>query len=61
MDEAGIMISSCFADRMEAENARVPDKERTPREEWVMNRRTTGQCDWQEEIERCFGKKTEGE
>lgn len=61
MDEVDIIISSCFVDLMEAENALVLAKERTPREEWVMNCHTIGQCDWREGFERCFGKKTKGE
>ena len=48
LDEIDILIRSCFADRDEAEKALLLAKESTPREEWVLNCHTIGQCDWAE-------------
>ena len=48
LDEIDILISSCFADREEAEKALLMAKERMPREEWALNCHTIGQCDWAE-------------
>ena len=48
LDEIDILISSCFADRNEAEKALLLAKQRTPREEWALNCHIIGQCDWAE-------------
>ena len=58
MDEVDIIISSCFVNRNEAEKALSQAKEGTPREEWVLNCHTIGQCDWSEGFARTS---TEGE
>ena len=48
LDECDILISSCFADREEAEKTLLIAKERMPREQWALNCHTVGQCDWTE-------------
>lgn len=48
LDEVDIIISSCFADQGEAENALSMARERMLRKEWVMNCHTIGQSDWAE-------------
>lgn len=54
LNETDILISSCFADPTDAEKALSVAQERTPREEWVMNRHTVGECDWAEGFEREY-------
>lgn len=54
LDEIDILISSCFADRDEAEKTLLLAKERTPREEWVLNCHTIGRCDWAEGFVRVY-------
>ena len=57
LDEIDILISSCFADRDEAEKALLLAKQRTPREEWVLNCHIIGKCNWEEGFARGYPEK----
>ena len=57
LNEIDILISSCFADRDEAEKALLLAKQRTPREEWVLNCHIIGKCNWAEGFARGYPEK----
>lgn len=47
-EEVDCIISSCFASKVQAEEALDQAQRNLPRQEWVLNCHIIGQCDWQE-------------
>ncbi|MBQ2996030.1 MAG: hypothetical protein IJE22_02185 [Oscillibacter sp.] len=54
-DEVDLIESACYMDLTEAEADYKKAQSATPRQEWVLNRHTIGQCDWKEGFVRKGG------